>query len=172
MKTLTATVATLALGTAAALAEPALIYDLGGKFDKSFNEAAFNRGRALYDGELLGRPFRSVAKTFQVRVWCELCRQWRELNPAARGALLACFEAFAGRFLAGVDWEPAARAAARVAALLPGLMLARVDGKSPVEYLSEQDDLDRVRRVASRLLREPVATPSEVAEAWRAELGA
>jgi basic membrane protein A len=42
MKTLTATVATLALGTAAALAEPALIYDLGGKFDKSFNEAAFN----------------------------------------------------------------------------------------------------------------------------------
>jgi glutathione S-transferase len=52
-----------------------------------FNEAAFNRGRALYDGELLGRPFRSVAKTFQVRVWRELCRQWRELDPAARGAL-------------------------------------------------------------------------------------
>nr|MBP6683603.1 hypothetical protein [Halioglobus sp.] len=52
-----------------------------------FNEAAFDRGRALYGGELLGRPFRSVAKTFQVRVWRELCRQWRELDPAARGAL-------------------------------------------------------------------------------------
>jgi basic membrane protein A len=34
--------AALALGAGAALAEPALIFDLGGKFDKSFNEAAFN----------------------------------------------------------------------------------------------------------------------------------
>lgn len=33
--------ATLALGAGAALADPAIIYDLGGKFDKSFNEAAF-----------------------------------------------------------------------------------------------------------------------------------
>ena len=40
MKTLTTTVAALALGTGAALADPALIFDLGGKFDKSFNEAA------------------------------------------------------------------------------------------------------------------------------------
>jgi len=31
----------LALSTAAALAEPAIVFDLGGKFDKSFNEAAF-----------------------------------------------------------------------------------------------------------------------------------
>ncbi len=36
------TAATLALSAGAALAEPALIYDLGGKFDKSFNEAAYN----------------------------------------------------------------------------------------------------------------------------------
>ena len=34
--------ATLALSAGAALAEPALIFDLGGKFDKSFNEAAHN----------------------------------------------------------------------------------------------------------------------------------
>lgn len=34
--------AALALNAGAALAEPALIFDLGGKFDKSFNEAAFN----------------------------------------------------------------------------------------------------------------------------------
>tara|TARA_B100001765_G_scaffold214630_1_gene183223 strand:- start:2398 stop:3348 length:951 start_codon:yes stop_codon:yes gene_type:complete len=32
----------MALTAGAALAEPALIYDLGGKFDKSFNEAAYN----------------------------------------------------------------------------------------------------------------------------------
>ncbi len=36
------TVAALALTAGAALADAALIYDLGGKFDKSFNEAAFN----------------------------------------------------------------------------------------------------------------------------------
>ncbi|MTD99877.1 BMP family ABC transporter substrate-binding protein [Paracoccus sp. YIM 132242] len=41
MKTLLAGVALTALTGAAALAEPALIFDLGGKFDKSFNEAAF-----------------------------------------------------------------------------------------------------------------------------------
>lgn len=35
-------VATLALGASGALADPALIYDLGGKFDKSFNETAHN----------------------------------------------------------------------------------------------------------------------------------
>lgn len=28
------------------LADPAIIYDLGGKFDKSFNEAAFNGAEA------------------------------------------------------------------------------------------------------------------------------
>jgi basic membrane protein A len=32
----------IALTAGAALAEPAIVYDLGGKFDKSFNEAAFN----------------------------------------------------------------------------------------------------------------------------------
>lgn len=41
LKHLLAAAATLALSTGAALADPALIYDLGGKFDKSFNEAAY-----------------------------------------------------------------------------------------------------------------------------------
>jgi len=52
-----------------------------------FNEAAFDAGVALYDGELMGHPFRSVVKTFQVRVWRELCGQWRGLDEAARGEL-------------------------------------------------------------------------------------
>lgn len=37
-----AATAVLALQAGASLAEPALIFDLGGKFDKSFNEAAYN----------------------------------------------------------------------------------------------------------------------------------
>jgi glutathione S-transferase len=54
-----------------------------------FNEAAFDRGRALYDGELLGRPFRSVAKTFQVRVWRDLVGEFRALGAASRARLEA-----------------------------------------------------------------------------------
>jgi basic membrane protein A len=42
MKSLSGAVAAMALFAGAAAAEPALIFDLGGKFDKSFNEAAFN----------------------------------------------------------------------------------------------------------------------------------
>ncbi|WP_371226185.1 BMP family lipoprotein [Roseovarius sp. 2305UL8-3] len=41
-KTLSGAAAALALGTGMALADPALIFDLGGKFDKSFNESAYN----------------------------------------------------------------------------------------------------------------------------------
>lgn len=52
-----------------------------------FNEAAFNAGRALYDGTLLGRPFRSVAKTFQVRVWRDLRHEWDALGAADRARL-------------------------------------------------------------------------------------
>ena len=42
MKKIFGSAAALALSAGAALAEPALIFDLGGKFDKSFNEAAHN----------------------------------------------------------------------------------------------------------------------------------
>jgi basic membrane protein A and related proteins len=42
MKRLLGASAVLAMGTVAAMADPAIIYDLGGKNDKSFNEAAFN----------------------------------------------------------------------------------------------------------------------------------
>ena len=49
--------AALAL-TAGAAAEPALIYDLGGKFDKSFNEAAFN-GAERWAAET-GGTFRDI----------------------------------------------------------------------------------------------------------------
>ena len=42
MKHLLGAAATLALSTGLTMADPAIIFDLGGKFDKSFNEAAFN----------------------------------------------------------------------------------------------------------------------------------
>ena len=42
MKTLLGAAAALALTAGVSFADPAIIFDLGGKFDKSFNEAAFN----------------------------------------------------------------------------------------------------------------------------------
>jgi basic membrane protein A and related proteins len=50
--------AALALGAGAAMAEPALIFDLGGKFDKSFNEAAFSGAQRW--AEETGGEFREI----------------------------------------------------------------------------------------------------------------
>ncbi len=50
--------AAMALSAGAALAEPALIFDLGGKFDKSFNEAAFNGAQRWADET--GNTFREI----------------------------------------------------------------------------------------------------------------
>ena len=49
MKSLMGAAGAIAFGAGAALAEPALIFDLGGKFDKSFNEAAFNGAKRWAD---------------------------------------------------------------------------------------------------------------------------
>ena len=58
MKHLSGAAAALALTAGAALAEPALIFDLGGKFDKSFNEAAY-RGAQRW-AEETGGSYREV----------------------------------------------------------------------------------------------------------------
>jgi glutathione S-transferase len=60
-----------------------------------FNEAAFDRGRSLYFGELLGRPYRAVVKTFQVRVWNDLLSAWQSLQPGERQQLLSVSDALA-----------------------------------------------------------------------------
>lgn len=51
---------------------------------RRFNEAAFDAGEALYDGVLLGHPYRSVAKTFQVAVLRELRCELRRLTVLDR----------------------------------------------------------------------------------------
>jgi aminoglycoside phosphotransferase (APT) family kinase protein len=69
-------------------------------------------------------------------------------NRKAGARLLDAFDALHTAHAAGIAWEPPADMAARIAHLLPGLLLARVDGKSPVEYLTDEADRDLVRRVA------------------------
>jgi hypothetical protein len=83
---------------------------------------------------------------------------------------LRCFDALAETYLGGIAWEPAPALEARAARLLPGLLLGRVDGKSPVEYLTEAADKERVRAVARLLLASPVERLDAVRAAWRQQL--
>lgn len=91
-------------------------------------------------------------------------------TPATTAEFLECFEALAGAYLAGVDWEAADAIEARAARLLPGLFLARVDGKSPVEYITAEAEREKVRRVARALLARPVGRLGAVRRAWEDEL--
>jgi hypothetical protein len=70
-----------------------------------------------------------------------------------------------------VTWEAPDAIEARAATLLPGLLLARVDGKSPVEYVTDDEDKARVRRVGRALLTEPVSRLAAVRRAWASEVG-
>jgi aminoglycoside phosphotransferase (APT) family kinase protein len=88
---------------------------------------------------------------------------WR---PQWHARYLECFDALAESYLAGVTWEPRADVEARASHLLPGLLLGRVDGKSPVEYITVEEARDRVRRVARSLLLDPVDELFEVRAAW------
>ena len=92
---------------------------------------------------------------------------WR---PQWSGQYLDCFDALTRAYLERVTWEPRATIDARTAALLPGLFLARVDGKSPAEYVTQDWQREAVRRVARPLLQRPPARLAEVVTAWRTDI--
>jgi aminoglycoside phosphotransferase (APT) family kinase protein len=84
--------------------------------------------------------------------------------PEAASRFLACYEALAAGYLsihAGAALE------ARAARLLPGLLLARIDGKSPVEYVTAATQKARVRSLARALLLAPPSTLAAVRTAWQ-----
>jgi aminoglycoside phosphotransferase (APT) family kinase protein len=87
-------------------------------------------------------------------------------HPAWRARYGALFAALLAAYRGHVAWEPWAALEARTAALLPALMLARIDGKSPVEYLPTDPARDEVRRFARALLAAPVPQLAPIAAAW------
>jgi len=84
--------------------------------------------------------------------------------PARAPGFLQCFDALAAGYLG--TYAPAGLEA-RTATLLPGLLLARVDGKSPVEYVTEDAQQARVRDVARALLADPRDSLDAVRAAWQ-----
>ncbi len=90
--------------------------------------------------------------------------QWR---PHWRDGYLHLFERLVEAYRTHVAWEPWPALDARTAALLPGLMLGRVDGKSPVEYLTAEADRQAVRNFACEHLLSPTSSLLNVARRWR-----
>jgi aminoglycoside phosphotransferase (APT) family kinase protein len=92
-------------------------------------------------------------------------------QPRQAAALLHSFDALSQAYFDAIRFEPREQLQARAAALLPALALARIDGKSPVEYLAGRAaEQDWVRRVTHPLVLQPPAAPSAIAELWRTAL--
>lgn len=85
--------------------------------------------------------------------------------PALASLLMQAFAALAQGYWPHANWEPQRPLEARVASLLPALALARIDGKSPVEYLDEPQRA-AVRQAAIALLRDPPSSLDHLADRW------
>jgi hypothetical protein len=87
-------------------------------------------------------------------------------KPAHTPGYLASLAALHDGYLPGVSWEPAAGLEARAAVLTAAILLARVDGKSPADYLQSEADKGFVRAAARDLVAAPPATMAALAADW------
>jgi 5-methylthioribose kinase len=88
--------------------------------------------------------------------------------PRLAPALLQNAQDFLNAYLQEVTWEPVPELEYRIASLLPGLMLARVDGKSPVEYLAAERGAV-VRKLAIEFLKQDDVSFSIIHARWGQE---
>ena len=87
-------------------------------------------------------------------------------DGADKSRYVGAYAALSHAYLDRADWEDRSALEERAASLLPALFLARVDGKSPVEYLTRESEKDAVRRCAVPLIARPPARLADVADAW------
>jgi len=94
-------------------------------------------------------------------------------RPASLGSLLECFEAMTATYLSNVNWESASQLEARAARLLPVLLLARIDGASPVEYIEAPEERNRIRNFAIPMITRPPERLATLCDEWsRSRTGA
>ena len=91
-------------------------------------------------------------------------------HPEYTAGYIASYGAMADTYLGLVNWEEADQTEQRVAALLPALMLARVDGKSPVEYLTMDKQHNLIRDFTGPLIMLPVSKISDISNRWQKAL--
>jgi 5-methylthioribose kinase len=93
-------------------------------------------------------------------------------HPEFMPAYLESFRAWKSAYLQGVSWEDRRGLEARIAAILGVFLLARVDGKSPVEYLTAPTDKDFVRQMARGFIAREETSLDAMARDWGAKLTA
>ena len=74
-------------------------------------------------------------------------------HPEHAQAYAQSFAALKQAYFAKADWEPRDGLERRTAMLLAAFLLARIDGKSPVEYITQEADKDFVRATAKSFLK-------------------
>jgi hypothetical protein len=87
--------------------------------------------------------------------------------PAKAEAYLDSFDLLSNTYLKAVTWEPATALEARTCDLLAGMLLARVDGKSPVEYLREDWQHEYIRQQTIAWLNQPQAKLADMRAQWK-----
>jgi aminoglycoside phosphotransferase (APT) family kinase protein len=88
------------------------------------------------------------------------------LRPKCLDALLECFDAVADAYLPCVRWENSRDLEHRVCRLLSGLLLARVDGKSPVEYIQLATEKEFVRAFAFECMEDDITSLGDLGREW------
>jgi 5-methylthioribose kinase len=92
-------------------------------------------------------------------------------HPEWTEAYLKSFSAMRSGYFAGITWEATDAFERRAARLLPGFLLARVDGKSPADYLTTEAQQFFVRVEAIEMLKAKPAALAEIATRWRKAIG-
>ncbi len=89
---------------------------------------------------------------------------WR---PLLVDQLLQSFTVAYDAYLLHVDWEDISTFEERACAFLGVFLLARIDGKSPVEYITEEKDKAFVRSIGRTILEEKLLKFSEIGALWK-----
>jgi Phosphotransferase enzyme family len=89
------------------------------------------------------------------------------VHPDLVGSYLQAGAGMLSAYRSGITWETPDALEERAAALLPAFLLARVDGKSPVEYLVDSPEKQGlVREVARPLIAQAPLRIADVMHAW------
>ncbi len=89
--------------------------------------------------------------------------------PAHASAYIRAFDALRQAYFEQADWENAEALERRAAGFLCAFLLARIDGKSPVEYITDPAHKEFVRRTAREFLSQQL-TLSDIAGAWHSKV--
>ena len=87
-------------------------------------------------------------------------------HPLYARSYIEAIDRLLDAYLRHLSWEERKAFDVRTARLLGALLLARVDGKSPVEYLTEDRQREFVRRAARNFLADPELDLARLRRAW------